>query len=169
MDSPALAEVVRRADAVRDQVESRWLGSVGVRDFCHYASAVGDDGYVRSAVDRELAGLPVSAPPLFVPGVFSYDYGPPESELNESGVEPGGSPCTQGLPVVQVHGGETVQLLGPVFNGDTLWAKRAIRSAVHKRGASGEFVVLTWTTEISSEGRGPVCAIEESLIVRDAQ
>lgn len=162
-----LAEVLRRASTLIGKPEVAWLGSVSVRDFCHYASASGDDDYVRMAVARERAHLPVRAPDLFASGMFSYDYGPPESELNDSGMSARESPCTNGLDLFQVHGGARVTLHNPLYSGTVLHSRRTMTDASRKTGRSGDFVVLEWTTEIGTDLGQPVCTVSESLIVRE--
>jgi hydroxyacyl-ACP dehydratase HTD2-like protein with hotdog domain len=161
-----LQEVMTRAAARLGQAEEQWLGTVSVRDFCHYATAVRDDAYVAAAVAAQRRGEPVEAPPLFASGIFSWSHGPAETELHPSGLDRGGSPCTDGLPVRQVHGGQSVTVDGPLRAGDELVRRRVITGAEAKRGRSGEFVVLTITNEIRTAGGQPVCSGEERIIVR---
>src|SRR5690606_13549962 len=117
-------------------------GTVGVKDFCRYAAALNDAAYIRHARALEAAGEPVAAPPLFISGMLSWEDGPVEAEMRPDGLASRESPCTQGLPVRQVHGEQSVRLGRPLVAGDRIRAARAITSATHKRGRSGEFVLL---------------------------
>lgn len=164
-----LEEVLARARLRLGQVEEERLGKVSVRDFCHYAAAVRDDAYVAEAIAAERQGRPFPAPPLFASGIFSWSYGPPESELQPNGLDSSGSPCTEGLRVRQVHGGQSVSADGPLWSGEELVRHRAITGAEAKRGRSGQFVILTVRNEIQTLSGRPVCSSEEQIIVREAE
>jgi len=163
-----LSEVLVRAMLRLGEVDEEWLGAVSVRDFCHYAAAVRDDAYVAEAIAAARQGRPVAAPPLFASGIFSWSYGPPESELQANGLDASGSPWTEGLQVRQVHGGQSVSVHGPLWAGDELVRRRAIVGAEAKHGRSGQFVILTMTNEIQTVGGRAVCSSEERIVIRAA-
>lgn len=108
-----LDEVLSRARKLIGQWESEDCGVLGVKDFCRYAAALNDVDYIRRARAQEAAGEQVVAPALFLAGTLSWEDGPVEGELRPDGLALRESPCTQGLPVRQVHGGESVRLGRP--------------------------------------------------------
>ena len=161
----ALDEVCARAARLRGQVERVRLGEVTVRDLCRYAIAVGDDEYAVAARTAEAAGRRVVAPPMFLTGILSWEDGPPEDELRPDGLGVRESPCTEGLPVRQVHGGQSVRLLASVEAGMTIHAERSLTGADRKRGKAGDFVVLGLRTEYFDGSGTPLVVSEESVIV----
>lgn len=160
-----LEEVCDRASRLRGQVERVRLGEITVRDLCRYAIAVGDDEYVVAARAAEAAGRAVIAPPMFLTGILSWEDGPPEDELRPDGLGAQESPCTEGLPVRQVHGGQAVRLLAPVRAGMTIHAERSLAGAERKHGKAGDFVVLGLLTEYLDDSGTPLVVSEESVIV----
>ena len=165
--SRALDDVVARAEEAAGRWEAEDCGVVTVKDFCRYAAALNDAGYVRRARADEAAGRPVAAPPLFMTGMLSWDDGPVEGELRPDGLAARESPCTQGLPVRQVHGGQSVRLGRPLVAGTRVRAERAVRSAARKSGRSGEFVLLSVTTRFTGEDGAELATVDETIIVRD--
>ncbi|XVQ09794.1 FAS1-like dehydratase domain-containing protein [Spirillospora sp. CA-255316] len=167
---PALAdpleEVLSRAKELAGRWEAEDCGVVTVKDFCRYAAALNDGGYIARARADEAAGRPVTAPPLFLAGTLSWEDGPVEGELRPDGLAARESPCTQGLPVRQVHGGESVRIGRPLVAGTRVRAERAVRSAARKAGRSGDFVVLAVTTRFTSEEGGELASVEETIIVK---
>ncbi|TYK46950.1 hypothetical protein FXF68_24330 [Actinomadura decatromicini] len=160
-----LDEVCARAESLVGTVERERLGEVTVRDVCRYAVAVGDDGYAAVARADEAAGRPVVAPPMFLTGVLSWADGPPEGELRPDGLAARESPCTAGLPVRQVHGGQAVRLLAPVTAGTVVHAERRLTSASRKHGRAGDFVVLALRTDYTDAAGTPLVVMDESVIV----
>lgn len=160
-----LEEVCDRAARLRGQAERVRLGEITVRDLCRYAIAVGDDQYAVAARAAEAAGRTVVAPPMFLTGILSWEDGPPEDELRPDGLGAKESPCTEGLPVRQVHGGQAVRLLAPVLAGMTIHAERSLTGADRKRGSAGDFVVLRLRTEYFDDSGTPLVVSEESVIV----
>lgn len=161
----SLREVCTRAARLRGRAERVRLGEITVRDLCRYAVAVGDDDYAVAARAAEAAGRPVIAPPMFLTGILSWEDGPPEDKLRPDGLGTQESPCTEGLPVRQVHGGQAVRLLAPVEAGMTVHAERALTGADRKRGKAGDFVVLRLRTEYFDDSGTPLVVSEESVIV----
>jgi acyl dehydratase len=159
-----LEEVRARADRLRGRAERVRLGEITVRDLCRYAIAVGDDEYAVAARAAEAAGRTVVAPPMFLTGILSWEDGPPEDELRPDGLGVRESPCTAGLPVRQVHGGQAVRLLAPVEAGMTIHAERSLTGADRKR----DFVVLRLSTEYFDESGRTLVVSEESVIVHAA-
>jgi hypothetical protein len=165
--SRTLDDVLARADEAAGRWEAEDCGVVTVKDFCRYAAALNDAAYIERARADEAAGLPVTAPPLFLAGTLSWEDGPVEGELRPDGLAARESPCTEGLPVRQVHGGESVRLGRPLVAGTRVRAERAIRSAARKAGRSGGFVVLTVTTRFTGEDGAELASVDETIIVRD--
>jgi hypothetical protein len=165
--SAALDEVLSRAGELIDRWESEDCGTPTVKDFCRYAAAVGDVDYIRRARAREAAGEPVIAPALFLASILSWEDGPAENELRPDGLAVRESPCTQGLPVRQVHGGQTVRLVRPPVAGALVGATRAIVSANHRQGRTGAFVLLGVTTRFTSEEGEDLMVVDETIVVLD--
>ncbi|GAA2446293.1 hypothetical protein GCM10010191_74100 [Actinomadura vinacea] len=166
MAEDVLGEVLARARDLADRWEEEDCGVVTVKDFCRYAAALNDTAYIGRARADEAAGRPVSAPPLFLAGTFSWEDGPAEDELRPDGLTARESPCTQGLPVRQVHGGESVRIGRPLVAGTRVRAARAVRSATRKAGRSGDFVVLAVTTRFTGDG-AELASVDETIIVKD--
>ncbi|MGW2327655.1 FAS1-like dehydratase domain-containing protein [Streptomyces sp. NPDC001700] len=163
----ALEEVVARARTLIGRWETEDCGVLTVKEFCRYAAAVGDGGYVARARAREAAGEPVEAPPLFLAAMMSWEDGPDEDALRPDGLAARESPCTQGLPVRQVHGGQSVRLAGVPVAGVRITASRSVTSADRKGGRSGEFVLLGVTTRFTSGGGKELMAVDETIVVLD--
>ncbi|MGW2048427.1 FAS1-like dehydratase domain-containing protein [Streptomyces sp. NPDC001858] len=164
----ALDEVLARARRLVDRWDHEDCGTMTVRDFCRYAAALNDDEYVRRARAREAAGEPVEAPALFLAGTMSWEDGPVERDLRPDGLAVRESPCTQGLPVRQVHGGQSVRLMRPPVAGTRVTASRAVVSAQRKQGRSGAFVLLALTTRFTSADGSELTAVDETIVVREA-
>lgn len=164
---PALAEVLARAEGLVGRWEREDCGVVTAKEFRRYAAAVDDTGYLRAARAAEAAGRPVTAPPLFLTGILSWEDGPVEAELRPDGLSARESPCTRGLPVRQVHGGQSVRLGRPLEAGARVRADRAVRSATAKRGRSGDLVVLAVTTRFTGEDGAELASVDETIIVMD--
>jgi hypothetical protein len=162
-----LEEVETRAREVRDRWDAEDCGVLTVREFCRYAAAVGDQGYVRRARAREAAGEPVEAPLLYLSAVMSWEDGPAEEELRPDGLTSRESPCTRGLPVRQVHGGQTVRLGRVPVAGTRITAARALTSARRRQGRSGEFVLLDVTTRFTSGDGEELMVVDETIVVMD--
>ncbi|WP_210575108.1 MaoC family dehydratase N-terminal domain-containing protein [Streptomyces sp. GESEQ-4] len=163
----ALDEVLSRARKLIGEWETEDCGVLRVKDFCRYAAALNDTDYIRRARAQEAAGEPVVAPALFLAGTLSWEDGPVEGELRPDGLALRESPCTQGLPVRQVHGGESVRLGRPPVAGARVTASRAVTSADHRRGQSGEFVLLGVTTRFTAEDGEELMAVDETIVVLD--
>jgi acyl dehydratase len=160
-----LEEVCARVARSLGEVERNRLGEITLKDVCRYAIAVGDDEYAVAARADEAAGRVVVAPPMFLTAIFSWADGPPEAELRPDGMGAQESPCTEGLPVRQVHGGQAVRLLAPVRVGTTVHAERSLTGAERKRGKAGDFVVLGMRTEYVDDFGTPLVVSEESVIL----
>lgn len=166
--APVMREILRRAGGLLGEWREEDCGTATVKDFCRYAAALNDDAYIRRARAREAAGEPVTAPPLFISGMLSWDDGPVEDEMRPDGLAARESPCTEGLPVRQVHGGQSVRLGRPLVAGTRIRAARAITSADHKRGRSGEFVLLGVTTRFTDAADGgELAVVDETIVVLD--
>lgn len=165
----ALEEVVTRARTLIGRWESEDCSVLTVKEFCRYAAAVGDDAYVSRARAREAAGEPVEAPPLFLAAMMSWEDGPAEDALRPDGLAARESPCTQGLPVRQVHGGQSVRLGRIPVAGARITASRAVISADRKGGRSGAFVLLGVTTRFTSEDGRELMAVDETIVVLDGE
>lgn len=160
-----LEQVCARARARAGQIASETLGVLTVRDFCRYAVAVGDDGYLTAARSAAAGGRPVLAPALFVTGVLGWGDGPPTQDLYPDGLGPADSPCTDGLPVTQMHGGQEVEITRRPAAGSVLRADRVIEGAAVKQGQAGPFAVLRMATTFR-DGRGEALVTSrESIIV----
>ncbi|MGW3646039.1 FAS1-like dehydratase domain-containing protein [Streptomyces sp. NPDC000878] len=168
--SAALEEVLGRARKLIGEWEHEDCGVLAVKDFCRYAASLNDDDYIRRARAQEAAGEPVVAPPLFLAGTLSWQDGPTEDALQRDGLAAREAPCTDGLPVRHVHGGQSVRLGGPVLAGTRVTAERAITSADHRSGRSGEFVLLGITTRFTAEDTvdgAELMAMDETIVVLD--
>lgn len=163
-----LDDVLSRARGLIGRWEDEDCGTVTVKEFCRYAAAVDDVGYLRRARALEAAGEPVEAPPLFLAATMSWEDGPAEDELRPDGLAVRESPCTQGLPVRQVHGGQSVRLTRAPLAGTRVTASRAVTSAERKHGRSGDFVLLGLTTRFTSTDGTELTAVDETIIVLDA-
>ncbi len=165
--SAVLDEVLSRAHQLIGQWESEDCGVLSVKDFCRYAAALNDTDYVRTARAREAAGEPVVAPALFLAGTLSWEDGPAEDELRPDGLASRESPCTQGLPVRQVHGGQSVRLVRAPVAGTRVTAIRSVTSADRRHGRSGEFVLLGATTRFTAQDGEELMAVDETIVVLD--
>lgn len=166
--SAVLQEVLSRARKLIGQWENEDCGVLGVKDFCRYAAALNDVDYIRTARAREAAGEAVVAPALFLASMLSWEDGPAEDGLRPDGLATRESPCTQGMPVRQVHGGQSVRLCGAPVAGTRVTATRAVTSAGLRRGRSGEFVLLGLATRFLSQDGVELMAVDETIVVRDA-
>jgi len=160
-----LDDVLSRARGLIGRWEDEDCGTVTVKDFCRYAAAVDDLGYLRRARDREASGQPVEAPALFLAATMSWEDGPAEEELRPDGLAARESPCIQGLPVRQVHGGQAVRLSRAPLAGTRVTASRAVTSAERKHGRSGDFVLLGLTTRYTSPDGTELTAVDETIVV----
>ncbi|MER5434148.1 MaoC family dehydratase N-terminal domain-containing protein [Streptomyces sp. NPDC002588] len=171
--SATLDEVLARARKLIDDWESEDCGVLAVKDFCRYAAALNDVDYLRRARAREAAGEPVAAPALFLAGTLSWQDGPAEQELRPDGLATRESPCTQGLPVRQVHGGQSVRLGRAPVAGDRVTAHRALTSADLRQGRSGDFVLLGVRTRFTAqaddenEDEDELMVMDETIVVLD--
>ncbi|MCW2641491.1 MAG: hypothetical protein JWP76_3797 [Dactylosporangium sp.] len=165
-DDP-LAEVMNRARALIGIWEAKDLGAATVRDLCRYAAALGDVGYLERARRDATAGRPVAAPPMYLSSILSWEDGPVENDLHADGLTAAESPCTQGLPVSQVHGGQSVRLGRQLYAGQQVRAERAVTSAERKQGRSGPFVVLGLTTRFLCQDGVEFAVVDETIIVRE--
>jgi len=163
----ALDDVLSRARNLMGRWEDEDCGTVTVKEFCRYAAAVDDVDYLRRARAREAAGEPVEAPPLFLAATMSWEDGPAEEELRPDGLAARESPCTQGLPVRLVHGGQSVRLTRAPLAGTRVTASRALVSAERKHGRSGDFVLLGLTTRYTSPDGTELTAVDETVVVLD--
>ncbi|MEU9468911.1 MaoC family dehydratase N-terminal domain-containing protein [Streptomyces avermitilis] len=163
--SAVLDEVLSRARELIGTWEDEDCGTVTLKDFCRYAAAVGDTDYIRRARARDAAGEPVTAPALFLSGTLSWEDGPAEDELRPDGLSVRESPCTQGLPVRQVHGGQSVRLVRAPVSGTRVTASRAVTSADHRRGRTGEFVLFAVTTRFTSQDGDELMVQDETIVV----
>jgi len=163
-----LDEVLTRARGLVDRWEDEDCGTVTVKDFCRYAAALNDADYIDRARKREATGEPVEAPVLFLAATMSWEDGPPEGELRPDGLAARESPCTEGLPVRQVHGGQTVRLLRAPVAGCRVTASRAVTSVARKQGRSGPFVLLGLTTRFTSADGTELTAVDETIVVMEA-
>ncbi|WP_456208301.1 FAS1-like dehydratase domain-containing protein [Streptomyces sp. LZ34] len=164
----ALDEVLSRARGLLDEWQDEDCGAPTVKDFCRYAAALNDGAYIRRARALEAAGRAVEAPALFLAATMSWEDGPPEQELRPDGLARRESPCTQGLPVRQVHGGQSVRLVRSPVAGARVTASRAVVSARRKRGRSGEFVLLGVQTRFLSHDGSELAAVDETIVVLDS-
>lgn len=166
--STVLAQVRERGEKLRGRVFEETLGTVTVKDFCRYAVAVGDDDYAARARAEDARGREVAAPPLFLTGVLGWADGPAEAELRPDGLAERESPCTEGLAVSQVHGGQRVDVIRPPPAGSVLGARRELVDVAHKQGRSGELVILRMRTEFHDAAGTPLTTSVESIVVRPA-
>ncbi|GAA0948757.1 MULTISPECIES: FAS1-like dehydratase domain-containing protein [Streptomyces violaceusniger group] len=166
--SAVLEEVLSRARKLIGQWEDEECGVLTVKDFCRYAAAVNDVDYIRTARAQEAAGEAVEAPALFLSGTLSWEDGPAEDGLRPEELAARESPCTQGLRVRQVHGGQAVRLGRPAVAGLRVTATRAVTSADLRRGRSGEFVLLGVTTRHRAEDGEHLMTKDETIVVFEA-
>jgi hydroxyacyl-ACP dehydratase HTD2-like protein with hotdog domain len=160
-----LDEVLTRAAELTGQNETEYLGAPTVKEFCRFAAALDDGEYIRRARDEHAAGRAVIAPPLFLVGIMGWGDGPAEAELHADGLPAGEAPCTQGLPVRHVHGGQSVRFAAPLTAGTELRAVRTLKSAHRKEGRSGEFVVLTVSTRYVTVDGVELADTDENVVV----
>jgi hypothetical protein len=163
-----LDEVLARARSLVGRWEDEDCGTPTVKDFCRYAAALDDADYIVRAREREAAGAPVEAPVLFLAATMSWEDGPTERELRPDGLAARESPCTQGLPVRQVHGGQTVRPGRAPLAGSRVTASRAVVSAERKQGRSGPFVLLGLSTRFTSTDGTELTAVDETIVVMEA-
>ncbi|MGW4910985.1 FAS1-like dehydratase domain-containing protein [Streptomyces sp. NPDC004270] len=163
-----LDQVLARARSLVGRWEDEDCGTVTVKDFCRYAAALNDADYLRRAREREAAGTAVEAPVLFLAATMSWEDGPAEGDLRPDGLAARESPCTEGLPVRQVHGGQTVRLGQAPVAGSRVTASRAVTSAERKQGRSGAFVLLGLTTRFTSADGTELTAVDETIVVMEA-
>ncbi|MEU6141683.1 MaoC family dehydratase N-terminal domain-containing protein [Streptomyces sp. NPDC047081] len=166
--SDVLDEVLARAGALVGAWEREDCGVLAVKDFCRYAAALNDLDYVRRARAREAAGEEVVAPALFLAGTMSWQDGPAEDDLRPDGLAARESPCTRGLPVRQVHGGQSVRLARAPVAGTRVTASRALMSADRRRGRGGDFVLLGVTTRFTAPDGAELMAMDETIVVLEA-
>lgn len=160
-----LEQVCARARARAGKIASETLGTPTVHDFCRYAVAVGDDDYLTAARAAAASGRAVLAPALFVTGILGWGDGPPTQDLYPDGLGPADSPCTDGLPVTQMHGGQEVEITRRPAAGTTLRADRVIEGAAVKQGQAGPFAVLRMATTFRDEHGEALATSRESILV----
>ena len=165
--SATLDEVLARARGLIDDWENEDCGVLAVKDFCRYAAALNDADYIHRARAQEEAGEPVAAPALFLAATMSWQDGPAEHELRPDGLASRESPCTRGLPVRQVHGGQSVRLGRTPLAGDRVTARRALTSADLRQGRSGEFVLLGVRTRFTAPDGEDLTVMDETIVVLD--
>nr|WSY57242.1 MaoC family dehydratase N-terminal domain-containing protein [Streptomyces sp. NBC_00886] len=163
-----LDQVLDRARSLVGRWEDEDCGTVTVKDLCRYAAALNDADYIRRARDRETAGAAVEAPSLFLAATMSWEDGPTERELRPDGLTARESPCTEGLPVRQVHGGQTVRLSRAPVAGTHVTASRAVTSVERRQGRSGAFVLLGLATRFTSADGTELTAVDETIVVLEA-
>ena len=164
----ALDEVLARARSLVGRWEDEDCGTVTVKDFCRYAAALNDADYIRRAREQEAAGALVEAPVLFLAATMSWEDGPVERDLRPDGLAARESPCTEGLPVRQVHGGQAVRPGRAPIAGSRITASRAVVSAERKQGRSGAFVLLGLSTRFTSTDGDELTALDETIVVMEA-
>lgn len=160
-----LEQVCARARARAGQITSETLGTLTARDFCRYAVAVGDNDYLTAAHSAAASGRPVLAPTLFVTGILGWGDGPPTQDLYRDGLGLADSPCTDGLPVTQMHGGQEVEITRRPAAGSVLHADRVIEGAAMKQGQAGPFAVLRMATTFRDGQGEALVTSRESIIV----
>jgi acyl dehydratase len=120
-----------------------------------------DDAARRAGYDRAIA------PPMFVCSIFDHQAGPAEDELRSDGVAPGSFPSVVPASARLMGGGQRVEFLGPVYQGDEVDVVRTL--VEHYRRPSGRYGELTFVVvEVRVTGSdGTLLArILDTLVVR---
>lgn len=101
----------------------------------------------------QAAGYPgLVAPPAFC-GIFVRGFGRPDIGLKVGG---GGG----------MHAGEVIENLVPVYAGDVLTAKTALKDVYAKTGRTGTMVFVVWETSFTNQRGEKVADVQESFMRR---
>lgn len=139
---------------------------VTARRFVHAATG-SDPVYFDDDAARAAGYERAIAPRTFVSSMLDYTDGPPEHELKEDGVPVGLFPSIVRSDALLMGGGQDLEFLGDVHQGDTITVTR--RTARAYRRPSARFGELTFVVEesegVNQDGK-PVIRIRDTLIVK---
>jgi acyl dehydratase len=142
------------------------LDPITVRRFVHAATG-SDPVYFDDEAARAAGYERAIAPPTFVSSMLDYTDGPPEDELREDGVAMGLFPSIVQDDALLMGGGQDIEILAPMYQGDTITVTR--RTARAYRRPSNRFGELTFVVETSdgvNQSGQPVVRITDTLIVK---
>ncbi|MEN3284562.1 MAG: hypothetical protein V7607_5702 [Solirubrobacteraceae bacterium] len=140
----------------------RLEGVVSRRDAARFALAAGDtgddDSYTRA-----------HAHPLMLSSTLEWGAGLPAAELREDGTGAGreGWLPLDGLRLM--GGGQDLTFHAPVPVDGAFTAEQTLEAVEHKRGSSGELLLLTIATEFRDEHGVLLTTCRETFIARAAE
>lgn len=65
-----------------------------------------------------------------------------------------------------MHGGQSVELLGTIVAGDVLRATTSLKTVYAKTGRTGTMVFTVWQTTFYNQKETPVCKVDASMVRR---
>jgi hypothetical protein len=162
--SDVLAPIERRLRLRVGAEDVEDLGTLHRRDFLRFALAAGDTTYLEL-----VAALPegelVPAPVLYLPGTLHWAEGPAESELRPDGLSDRDAPGVEDEAVNVMHGGQDIRFLDRSGEGMRVEARRHLRAVDRKAGRSGDFLVVTTTTEFVADGVARLALGDDVILV----
>ncbi len=145
-------------------VEVEDLGTPRRRDFLRFAVAAGDATYLELAATLREGDL-APAPVLYLPGTLHWAEGPAEAELRPDGLSHRDAPGVEVEAVNVMHGGQDITFHGRAHEGTRVEARRRLRAVERKAGRTGDFLVVTTTTEFVADGETSLAVVDDTILV----
>ena len=119
-----------------------------------YCQSIGETASIHTnEAAAKAAGHPaLMAPPAFC-SVFVRGLDRPDIKLN--------------FGQTGFHAGEAIDILSPIYSGDTLVANTSLKEVYTKTGRSGTMVFIVWETFFTNQHGLVVTAIRESHVRRE--
>ena len=102
---------------------------------------------------------------LYLPGTLHWAEGPAESELRPDGLSYRDAPGVEDEAVNVMHGGQDIRFFDRSREGMRVQARRHLRAVDRKAGRSGDFLVVTTTTEFVADGAAPLALVDDTVLV----
>jgi len=109
----------------------------------------------------------VIAPPTFVSAMLDYSAGPPESGLKPDGVAPGWFPAIVRPDSLVMGGGQDIEFLMPIRQGDLVEVTRTVVDHYHRPSARfGQLDFVVVESQVVRQDGALVMRILDTLIVK---
>ncbi|MCW2526349.1 MAG: Acyl dehydratase [Pseudonocardiales bacterium] len=132
-----------------------------------YAATDANPIYFDADAARQAGYERMPAPPTFVASMLDYTAGPPEEELKEDGVAVGVFPPIVRPDSVVMGGGQEIDFLQTVYQGDTVTVTRTVVN--HYRRPSrrfGELDFIVIESRVVNQDGDAVMRIVDTLIAK---